>query len=706
MQSSRKNEIIDRVTNRQHHETNHDAWPDTERKLPFDPHRDGLIRRRPIRMKQIGHHPDRYAEKYRMNQNNQNLWFCAFRLTLPVFCLFFGLSFVVCAAEYKGPLSMVATKDGSKIFVAHFDANEVAVFNVAENKVVQTIPVAEKPTAIIMGSDEKIMYVLSGGYHGKVQAIDPASGKVVQETAAGHTPTGGTITPDGKKLFVCNRFSADVSEFDLPDLKEIRRIKVIREPRGAVATPDGKKIYVINCLPNNVANIPEDENALIDVAAEISVIDVASGQTKNVRLPNGSGSLHGICISPDGRYVYVTEILARFQMPTTQVERGWMNTNGISILDTTRLDDPGNGFVNTVLLDDVDKGASNPWGINCSADGKQLFVAVAGTSELIIVETEAMHKKLAALASTEKTNENSGYAGGGSASEKASDVPNDLAFLVGTKKRIQLDGKGARSVVAIGSNVYVGMYFSDTLQKIDLNAPGNPKSSEIALGPKPELTPARKGEMHWNDATYCFQHWQSCASCHPDARMDAYNWDLLNDGMGNPKNAKSLVWCHKTPPAMWEGVRTSSAVCTRTGFQYILFTPPDETVCNEIGDYLKTIDPTPSPYLVDGKLSEKAERGKKLFEDPKIGCATCHPAPLFTDMKVHDVNTKCYYDRKASFDTPTLVETWRTAPYLHDGRYIDMRDLFKKGKHGDVAGDIDSLTDQQIDELVEYVLSL
>ena len=28
----------------------------------------------------------------------------------------------------------------------------------------------------------------------------------------------------------------------------------------------------------------------------------------------------------------------------------------------------------------------------------------------------------------------------------------------------------------------------------------------------------------------------SCATCHPDGRSDGLNWDLLNDGIGNPKN--------------------------------------------------------------------------------------------------------------------------------------------------------------------------
>jgi cytochrome c peroxidase len=47
-------------------------------------------------------------------------------------------------------------------------------------------------------------------------------------------------------------------------------------------------------------------------------------------------------------------------------------------------------------------------------------------------------------------------------------------------------------------------------------------------------------ERLFHDATIGHQSWQSCASCHPDGRAGGLNWDLLNDGIGNPKNTKSV----------------------------------------------------------------------------------------------------------------------------------------------------------------------
>jgi len=61
------------------------------------------------------------------------------------------------------------------------------------------------------------------------------------------------------------------------------------------------------------------------------------------------------------------------------------------------------------------------------------------------------------------------------------------------------------------------------------------------------------------------------------------------------------------------------------------------------------------------------------------------------------------YDyRRDAFDTPTLIECWRTAPYMHDGHFTTIKELLTKGKHGNV----EKLTGRQVDELVEFVLSL
>jgi cytochrome c peroxidase len=88
------------------------------------------------------------------------------------------------------------------------------------------------------------------------------------------------------------------------------------------------------------------------------------------------------------------------------------------------------------------------------------------------------------------------------------------------------------------------------------------------------------------------------------------------------------------------------------------------------------------------------------------GCASCHPEPLFTDQKSYDVGTANRLDgTKRAFDTPTLVESWRTAPYLHDGSAASLEAAIRANRD-DQHGKTSELSPSELEDLVTYVLSL
>jgi cytochrome c peroxidase len=220
------------------------------------------------------------------------------------------------------------------------------------------------------------------------------------------------------------------------------------------------------------------------------------------------------------------------------------------------------------------------------------------------------------------------------------------------------------------------------------------------LNPDRFETSAHIGERIFNDANNCFQNWQSCNGCHPgDARVDGLNWDLMNDGIGNPKNCKSLLFSHVTPPSMISGIRESAEFAVRAGFRFIQFFEIDEASAVHVDNYLKSLRPVPSPYLVNGKLSAKAVRGRTVFEN--LRCDACHSGPYFTDMKMHRIGDDIEFEK--GWDTPTLIEVWRTAPYLFDGRAATLEEVFTIHKHG---VDPEKITREEMEALVEYVKSL
>jgi cytochrome c peroxidase len=222
----------------------------------------------------------------------------------------------------------------------------------------------------------------------------------------------------------------------------------------------------------------------------------------------------------------------------------------------------------------------------------------------------------------------------------------------------------------------------------------------------------RRGEMLWNDGTACFQHWQSCASCHPDGRVDALNWDLMNDGIGNPKQTKNLVYAHLTPPTMVTGIRPDLQACNRKGLTHIQFVvrPEEDALC--LDAYTMSLRPVPSPHLVEGALSETARKGARLFKE--AGCAECHPADsrgpggerLFTNLNKYNLGLGAGNEEGREFDTPTLIEVWRTAPYLYDGRALTLEEVLRACNPQDRHGVTQGLSPAEIGALAEYVLSL
>src|SRR5262249_44421809 len=125
---------------------------------------------------------------------------------------------------------------------------------------------------------------------------------------------------------------------------------------------------------------------------------------------------------------------------------------------------------------------------------------------------------------------------------------------------------------------------------------------------------------------------------------------------------------------------------------------------------------TLSPHALGaGKVSESAERGKKLFLSAEVGCAKCHSGQYYTDSSLKkpfnlpDVGTG--NDDKSEkigpkYDTPTLLGVYRTAPYLHHGKAKTLLEVLTTYNKEDKHGKTSHLTREQIDDLVEFLKAL
>jgi cytochrome c peroxidase len=108
-----------------------------------------------------------------------------------------------------------------------------------------------------------------------------------------------------------------------------------------------------------------------------------------------------------------------------------------------------------------------------------------------------------------------------------------------------------------------------------------------------------------------------------------------------------------------------------------------------MGELQAILDFPPAPKLgIDGRLdpamATPAEmRGQTLFFG-KAACGTCHPAPYYTDLLMHNLKVERFFTprmingRFASADGPIKTFPLRgikdSPPYLHDGRLLTLDD--------------------------------
>jgi DNA-binding beta-propeller fold protein YncE/cytochrome c peroxidase len=550
-------------------------------------------------------------------------------------------------------------------------------------------------TGACVAPNGTIFYTAEDGNEGRLYREDGAF------VVTGNRPMAPIVSPDGQFVYLCNRFDATVQQYDAQSLKLLQSVKCVRETHGCVLGKDGKYLFVINLLPD-CATEPVQW-----VAAQVTVIDAAIFKVvSNISLPDGSTGVRGIAASPDGQHVYVTHTQARYQLPTTQLERGWMNTAALSIFDGAT-----GAYINTVLLDDIDLGAANPWGVTVTPDGATVVVSHAGSREVSVIDRAAMHQRLDDAAAGKKVTE---------VTMSADEVHNDLSFLTGIHRRYAFEADGPRGVVATNERIYAVCHFADALIEIPFKERRIVRAKVVPLNGTAladlKANPELRGEMLFNDGTKCYQNWQSCASCHPDGLVDGLNWDLLNDGIGNPKQSKTLYVSGWTPPTMITGIRKDMKHCNRAGFRHIQFCAVSEEEAECIDAYVMGMKAQVSPWARK-EYAEAIARGKEIFDNPdKADCARCHmPDVYFTaavdpadgsKSRLYDIGLGTRDEEGQKFDVPTLLEVWRTAPYLYDGRARTLREVLTTWNPDDSHGMTSELTEQELDDLEIYVLSL
>lgn len=138
-----------------------------------------------------------------------------------------------------------------KGYVGLFKDNAVAVFDMATNKTLSTIPVPSGPEGVALTPDGRKLYAASSGAS-TVSVIDTATDKVTAYIEVGEDPQGLMVTPNGKRVLVCVSGTDEVVKIDIATDRVVARAKIPKAHNLAIS-PDGLTAYVGSQQPDSPA---------------------------------------------------------------------------------------------------------------------------------------------------------------------------------------------------------------------------------------------------------------------------------------------------------------------------------------------------------------------------------------------------------------------------------------------------------------------
>jgi YVTN family beta-propeller protein len=575
---------------------------------------------------------------------------------------------------HRSPIALALSSDGSRLLTANATAGSVSLVDPRAGTVLHEVATGDRPAGVAIAPDGRRAVVTHWyGYDLAVLEVRPDRLEVVGRVEVGPEPRGVVIGPDGTTAYVAVGVANELVRIDLDRREVTGRLAVGREPREMELTPDGKRLLVGN-----------------NRSKDMSLIDLGAWTVERT-LPMQGENLRQIAFGPDGR-AYVANMQNRhFATTAGNIDLGWVLGQRV-----TRVTLDGSEPFATLTLDVRGEAAGDAYGLAIRPDGKVLAVSAGGTHEVLVFRLDG--KRLP-------------WRSNGSRDLMATDLAEDPDRF----RRVPVGGRPAEMAFSPdGAELYVANYLADAVQVVDVEAAKLVRTME--LGGPSELSPERRGEVIFHDATRSFNQWYSCNTCHTDGHTTGGDYDTLNDGWQDlstahtrsRKKVPTLRRVAETGPWTWHGWQTSLEDSTVESFTKSMQgkRPTDGEVADLVA-YLKTLEYPRNPYRrPDGGLTPEAERGEAVFRSAKAACNLCHGGPELTDGKVHDVGLGERGDRYEGHNPPSLRGVYDKDPYLHDGRALTLRDMLVEGHSPEEVTGGESLSEQELSDLIAYLKSL
>jgi len=276
---------------------------------------------------------------------------------------------IVTVAVGKRPRGLKLNRDGSLLYVAvsglpkcppsvpdeecaklerDLQADGIAVIDTATLKLRGLLKSGSDPEQFDLSHDGKRLYI-SNEDSAQVSVLDTGSGAIIATLSVGHEPEGVRVAPNGTWVIVTSETDSTMSIIDTTSLKVLKKVSVGMRPRDLAFTPDSKIAYVSGEGDASLSRVPipagEPVTRILQLRKEARPMGVIFDATRNrIYVSTGRGGSIAV-VSVDG--------------------------------DVAK------------LIKEVPVGA-RPWGIALSRDGRRLYSANGPSNDVSIIDAGSL----------------------------------------------------------------------------------------------------------------------------------------------------------------------------------------------------------------------------------------------------------------------------------------------------------------------------
>jgi len=561
--------------------------------------------------------------------------------------------------EKRSSSSITITSNGELLLVVNPDSNSLTFVDPITQEVIREIKVGLDPRTVSVDVDGHFAAVANRAGN-SLSIIDVNLKMEINEIHVGVLPWGVGLSQDGRFAYVACEGDNWVAVLDIKKMEVSHRILVEERPNGLALSRDGNTLYVTHLL-----------------SAEISVIDLVTGNVVAVIPTWVDGNLaQSIVLHPLDNKAYLP--LTRSNTSNTRLS---FDATVFPLVTVVDLNDNKLLPKEIISLPEADQPVGLPYDAVFSPEGDRLYVVNAASNDLSVID-----------------------------------------MVSGLGMNHLLVGDNPRGVVTSpdGQWLFVNNTLSGSITVIDTRHDFQMKElvvTEIPLAPI--LLDGKKLFHSSRHPELSRDGWISCNTCHWEGEHDGRTWVF---DFAGPRNTTSLLGMINTYPLRWSAEWDESAdsefSIIKEQFGSGLL---DEEMHATLGEansgrspaldslatFIDSLAYLPNYHADDLDVNQVRE-GRRIFNDPEVGCAKCHSGPFYTDYQTHNVGTA--YDKEEKMglliDTPTLLSLRRSAPYLHEGSAATLYDVLTITNPDDIHGVTSQLEEEELNYLIVYMLSL